>query len=109
MPYVKVGGLKELALRGKDAESIKVVVHPHHTSLGENEEASQQQPISERRKNDKRHLSNNKFPTDFQTHHSQVETPEQSGIVRLDHIILEALAARISYFIPNLLLEKERN
>ena len=48
MPYVKVGGLKELALRGKDAESIKVVVHPHHTSLGENEEGQEasQQPIS---------------------------------------------------------------
>ena len=73
MPYVKVGGLKELALRGKDAESIKVVVHPHHTSLGENEEgqeASKQQPISKGRKNDKGHLNNNQFSTDFQTHHS---------------------------------------
>ena len=62
MPYVKVGGLKELALSGKDAKSIKVVVHPHHTSLRENEEgqeASQQQPISKRKKNDKRHLNNN--------------------------------------------------
>ena len=48
MPYVKEGGLKELALRGKDAESIKVVVHPHHTSLG-------------RMKKDKRH-HNNQFP-----------------------------------------------
>ena len=73
MPYVKVGGLKELALRGKDAESIKVVVHPHHTSLGENEEgqeASQQQPISKRRKNDKRHLNNNQFSSNFEAHHS---------------------------------------
>ena len=72
MPYVKVGGLKELALRGKDAESIKVVVHPHHTSLGENEEGQEasQQPISKRRKNDIRHLNNNQFLTDFQTHHS---------------------------------------
>ena len=71
MPYVKVGGLKELALRGKDAESIKVVVHPHHTSLG-----------GGGIKKDKRRHNNNKFPkeermtkgisttTDFQTHHS---------------------------------------
>ena len=68
MPYVKVGGLKELALRGKDAESIKVVVHPHHTSLGENKEGKEasQQPISK----EERMTRALTTKTNFQTYYS---------------------------------------